>query len=61
MYITDIVYLLDVLVVIVYISYCNCWDYLLYCTRIGVSVLRTGRGRAGGAGGGGGGGGGIFN
>ena len=29
MYITDIVYLLDVLVVIVYISYCNCWDYLL--------------------------------
>ena len=28
-YITDIVYLLDVLVVIVYISYCNCWDYLL--------------------------------
>ena len=29
MYITDIVYLLDVLVVIVYMSYCNCWDYLL--------------------------------
>ena len=29
MYITDIVYLLDVLVVIVYKSYCNCWDYLL--------------------------------
>ena len=29
MYITDIVYLLDVLVVIVYISYCNCWGYLL--------------------------------
>ena len=29
MYITDIVYLLDVLVVTVYISYCNCWDYLL--------------------------------
>ena len=28
-YITDIVYLLDVLVVIVYMSYCNCWDYLL--------------------------------
>ena len=27
-YITDIVYLLDVLVVIVYMSYCNCWDYL---------------------------------
>ena len=30
MYITDIVYLLDVLVVIVYMSYCNCWDYLLF-------------------------------
>ena len=29
MYITDIVYLLDVLVVIVYMSYCNCWDDLL--------------------------------
>ena len=29
MYITDILYLLDVLVVIVYMSYCNCWDYLL--------------------------------
>ena len=29
MYITDIVYLLDVLVVIVYMSYYNCWDYLL--------------------------------
>ena len=28
-YITDIVYLLDVMVVIVYMSYCNCWDYLL--------------------------------
>ena len=28
-YITDIVYLLDVLVVIVYMSYWNCWDYLL--------------------------------
>ena len=28
-YITDIEYLLDVLVVIVYMSYCNCWDYLL--------------------------------
>ena len=27
--ITDIVYLLDVLVVIVYMSYWNCWDYLL--------------------------------
>ena len=58
MYITDIVYLLDVLVVIVSMSYCNCWDY---CTRIGVSVLRTGWGHAGGGWGGGGGGGGIFN
>ena len=29
MYITDIVYLLDVLVAIVYMSYSNCWDYLL--------------------------------
>ena len=29
MYIIDIVYLLDVLVVIVYMSFCNCWDYLL--------------------------------
>ena len=47
MYITDIVYLLDVLVVIVYMSYCNCWDYLLL-HEDGVSVLRTGRGRAGG-------------
>ena len=28
-YITDIVYLLDVLVVIVYMSYWNCWHYLL--------------------------------
>ena len=28
-HITDIVYLLDVLVVIVDMSYCNCWDYLL--------------------------------
>ena len=26
---------------------------IYYCTRIGVSVLRTGRGRAGGGGGGG--------
>ena len=39
---------------------------IYYCTRIGVSVLRTGRGRAGLGGGGraggeGGGGGGIFN
>ena len=40
-YIADIVYLLDVLVVIVYISHCN------YCTRIEVSVLRTGRERGG--------------
>ena len=29
MYITDIVYLLYVLVVLVYMSFCNCWDYLL--------------------------------
>ena len=48
MYITDIVYLLDVLVVIVFMSYFNCWDHLLLRTRIGVSVLRTGRGRGGG-------------
>ena len=32
-YITDIVYLLDVLVVIVYMSYCNCWDYLFIIAR----------------------------
>ena len=39
-------YLLDVLVVIVYISYCNCW-IIYYCTMIEVSVLRAGRGRGG--------------
>ena len=57
-YITGIVYLLDVLVVIVYMSFCNCWDYLLLHEdwgdrneRVYVSVLRTGRGRAGGGGG----------
>ena len=53
MYITDIVYLLDVLVVIlVYMSYHDTAivGIIYYCTRIGVSVLRTGRGRAGGGG-----------
>ena len=49
---TDIVYLLDVLVVIVYMSYTAIVGIIYYCTRIGVSVLRTGRGRAGGVGGG---------
>ena len=53
MYITDIVYLLDVLVVIVYMSYCNCWDYLLLHEDWG-SVLGTGRGVQVGGGGGGG-------
>ena len=50
MYITDIVYLLDVLVVIVYIMICHTAivGIIYYCMRIGVSVLRTGRGRAGG-------------
>ena len=56
MYITDIVYLLDVLVVyiIVYMSYHDTAivGIIYYCTRIGASVLRTGRGRAGGGGGG---------
>ena len=54
MYITDIVYLLDVLVVIVYIMICPTAivGIIYYCTRIGVSVLKTGRGRAGGGGGG---------
>ena len=47
--ITDIVYLLDVLVVVVYISHCNFW-IIYYCTRIEVSVLRAGRGRGGGVG-----------
>ena len=43
MYITDIVYLLDV-------SICHTAivGIIYYCTRIGVSVLRTGRGHAGG-------------
>ena len=45
--IADIVYLLDVLVVIVYISHGNCW-IIYYCTRIEVSVLRAGRGRGAG-------------
>ena len=45
--IADIAYLLDVLVVIVYISHCNCW-IIYYCMRIEVSVLRAGRGRGGG-------------
>ena len=44
-YITDIVYLLDV-------SICHTAivGIIYYCTRIGVSVLRTGRGHAGGGG-----------
>ena len=56
MYITDIVYLLDVLVVIVYMSCCNCWDYLLLhenwgeCSEDWAGACRWG-----------GGGGGIFN
>ena len=45
--IADIVYLLDVLVVVVHISHSNCW-ITYYCTRIEVSVLRAGRGRGGG-------------
>ena len=55
-YITDIVYLLDVLVVIVYMSYWNCWDYLLLhedwgeCSEDWAGACRWG-----------GGGGGIFN
>ena len=52
--ISDIVYLLDVLVVVVHISHSNCWN-TYYCTRIDVSVLRAGRGRGRGEGGGGGG------
>ena len=40
--ISDIVYLLDVLVVVVHISHSNCW-ITYYCTRIEVSVLRAGR------------------
>ena len=43
--IADIVYSLDVLVVIVYISHCNA---LLGLFRIEVSVLRTGQGCGGG-------------
>ena len=50
-YITDIVYLLDVLVVIVYMSYWNCWDEMWWVFwGLGGSVQV-----------GGGGGGGIFN
>ena len=45
-YITDIVYLLDVLVVIVYMSYWNCWD------EMGWVFWGPGRERAGGGGGG---------
>ena len=42
--------------IIVYMSYHDTAivGIIYYCTRIGVSVLRTGRGRAGGGGGGGG-------
>ena len=49
--IADIVYLLDVLVVVVHISHSNCWS-TYYCTRIEVSVLRAGRRRGGDGGGG---------
>ena len=45
--IADIVYLLDVLVVVVHIAHSNCWS-TYYCTRIEVSVLRAGRGRGAG-------------
>ena len=48
-YITDIVYLLDVLVVIVYMSYCNCWDYLLLHENWG-ECSEDWAGRAGGGG-----------
>ena len=44
--IADLVYLLDVLVVVLHISHSNCW-ITYYCTRIEVSVLRAGRGRGG--------------
>ena len=53
-YITDIVYLLDVLVVIVYMSYCNCWDYLLLhedwgeCSDDWAGACRWGGGGGGG-------------
>ena len=59
MYITDIVYLLDVLVVIVYMSYCNCWDYLLLhedwgeCSDDWAGAWRWGCGGGGGGEGGG--------
>ena len=43
MYITDIVYLLDVLVVIV-LCPTAIVGIIYYCTRIGASVLKTGRG-----------------
>ena len=49
--IADIVYLLDVLVVVVHISHSNCWS-TYYCTRIEASVLRAGRRRGGGGWGG---------
>ena len=55
-YITDIVYLLDVLVVIVYMSFCNCWDYLLLHEDWGRVFWGLGGGVQVGAGGGGGGG-----
>ena len=54
--IADIVYLLDVLVVIVYISQCNCWDYLLLHEDWG----ECSEGWAGACGWGGGGGGSFF-
>ena len=41
--IAEIVYLLDVVVVMVYIAHCHCW-IIYYCTGIEVSVLRAGRG-----------------
>ena len=47
--ISDIVYLLDVLVIVVHISHSNRWT-TYYCTRIEVSVLRAGWGRGGGGG-----------
>ena len=47
--IADIVYLLDVLVVVVHISHSNCWT-TYYCTRIEVRVLRAGRRRGVGVG-----------
>ena len=48
--IADIMYLLDVLVVVVHISHSNCW-ITYYCTRIEVGVLRAGWGGGGGGGG----------